>query len=135
MQQRHIVPNSDEIDIGANAICGKCYVTSTDDWCELVEDSQGDLYGQHPHLYHADPKEIPRASKSKSARPNPLVDTVCHECADDAVARAADLEKTPLRLMDIFCGAGGMSQGFARARVAEAKYAIDISPSCCETFK
>ena len=40
-----------------------------------------------------------------------------------------------LRMMDVFGGAGGMSQGFVGAGVAEAAYHLDVLKPCCETFQ
>jgi 2-polyprenyl-3-methyl-5-hydroxy-6-metoxy-1,4-benzoquinol methylase len=100
-----------------------------------VED--GAILGKFPHLFHSDAFDLISESSlhSEQARLSPDILPPCSMCPDTASDYLSSLALDPLTLMDIFCGAGGMSQGFTRTGVATAICGVDVSRSCCETYQ
>lgn len=143
-QQRHLALfakggeneglHGSEIDI--SRLSGKCHVIHTTAWLARPDVSNGDVFGLEPHLYHAD-EVFTTPGPNPQRRPlDPELLAACSVCTEETKRNKRRLrQNTPLVLMDVFCGAGGMSQGFVRAGLAKAAYAIDISPSCCATYR
>ena len=130
-QDEHLRGSS--IDI--RRLAGKCQVIHTTAWLARPDVPNGEVFGTEPHLYHAD-EVFTTPGPDPERRPlNPELLVPCKNCTEDTRRKEERLRQAPLALMDVFCGAGGMSQGFVRAGLAKAAYAIDISPSSCATYR
>lgn len=142
-QQRHLAlfakGGQDEwhgsaIDI--SRLAGKCQVIHTTAWVVRPDVSNGDIFGSEPHLYHADEIFTTPGPNPERQPLSPQLLTPCNICTEEKKQDEQRLrQKLPLILMDVFCGAGGMSQGLVRTGIAKAAYAVDISPSSCATYR
>jgi 2-polyprenyl-3-methyl-5-hydroxy-6-metoxy-1,4-benzoquinol methylase len=56
---------------------------------------------------------------------------LCIKCEDDSVLTRV----TKMRMLDLFCGAGGLSKGLVESGVCDPKYAIDHDSAALETYK
>ncbi|KAF8308828.1 S-adenosyl-L-methionine-dependent methyltransferase [Clavulina sp. PMI_390] len=123
------------IHISSQEIHSKCFVVTTMDWELQIKKlgcTEGDLLGIYPNLYHVTPMDLREtgASSSKPRATEPPAQEACKTCLTEA------LEALPSRLniLDVFCGAGGATQGLVRSGVAIGAFANDISRSACKTY-
>lgn len=136
-KERHISPKASNSKIKATRLGGKCYVIATSAWTSRPDVADGTIFGKFSHLYHSDAFDAASHPplRSGQAQLDPDVVPSCPLCHDTISDHLSHLAQEPLALMDIFCGAGGMSQGFTRTGVATPICGVDISRSCCETFQ
>lgn len=97
------------------------------DWAPRNDVQDGTVFLSHPHLFYAEDMLLTSGPRPQREHLRPSDLFPCGACG----VQPAD---EPLVMMDVFGGAGGMSQGFERAGVAEARYHVDISEACCRTF-
>lgn len=116
-------------NVDITRLAGKCQVIHSDDWYAREDVQDGSVFMAKPHLYHVD--EMVTTPGLKRRR-RPLDRDILAPCR---LCKESPRQDPPLVMMDVFCGAGGMSQGFVQAGVAKAAYGIDVSPSACATFQ
>ncbi|KAK7048461.1 cytosine-5-methyltransferase [Favolaschia claudopus] len=65
--------------------------------------------------------------------------STCHYCIEkheqDAEAGGYDLRNGPIAALDVFAGAGGLSEGMRQTGSFETKWAIENQSSACKTFE
>lgn len=116
--------------VRTESLLGKCAVIPTDAWRARTDVQNGDVYGAEPTLYHTETTSSSQHAPRQPKRPRRDIGVTLSQSTPD-LSHA----RPKLRMLDIFCGAGGMSQGWARAAVADIVCGIDVSPSACETFR
>lgn len=55
----------------------------------------------------------------------------CKTCVDEASGPRV----TKMRMLDLFCGAGGLSRGLVQSGICDAKYAIDHDEAALKTYE
>jgi len=119
------MPKAADSNIKATRLSGKCHVIATSAWIKHPDVADGAIFGKFPHLFHTDSFDTASQDIIKP----------CPRCPDILLDYLSGPSQDPLTLMDIFCGAGGMSQGFTRTGLATAICGVDVSRSCCETYQ
>lgn len=113
-----------------DSLLGKCAVIATDTWRARADVQNGDVYGAEPTLYHTESLSSSQHTPRQLKRPRRNSGATLSQSTPD-LSRV----RTKLHMLDVFCGAGGMSQGWVRAGVAEIVCGVDVSPSACKTFQ
>jgi 2-polyprenyl-3-methyl-5-hydroxy-6-metoxy-1,4-benzoquinol methylase len=99
-----------------------------------LSENLSDEFGQDPDLFHVECSlRNPNDGDGMPLGPEALKS--CGMCHEDWERRRELRSNPSLRMMDVFCGGGGMSQSFVRAGAASVEWGIDFSPSACETFR
>ncbi|KAJ7695671.1 S-adenosyl-L-methionine-dependent methyltransferase [Mycena rosella] len=65
---------------------------------------------------------------------------ICRSCVQKYNREMAELEQyrlhnEPIHSLDVFAGAGGLSEGLRRSGLIQTLWAVEISPSAAQTFK
>ncbi|KAI0064526.1 S-adenosyl-L-methionine-dependent methyltransferase [Artomyces pyxidatus] len=117
-------------------IAGKCFIGHLDSVQDLEEWLS---YDDH---YYA-PNYSDSSAASKRSRLEPLeveeldVCTTCFDAHTAALAKKKELLEghEPMRGLELFSGAGGLSTGFDMSGFVDTRWAIEFSPSCCLSYK
>lgn len=124
----------------------KCFVRHPDVF-ESVEDMNRWL-GKSPVHFILDLRARPNQPQNPAGDQRPLnqpaasvealsFDTFqelsrpCRRCQDETAAARV----TKMRMLDLFCGAGGLTQGLVASGICTPKFAIDHDSAALETYR
>ena len=133
--QRHLSFRGEIKSRLISRIVGRCHVLTSAEFFARKDFKNGNLFGVHPHLWRVDAEDLRQYSIGPSTTPH-LTDDLLNHCLV-CLKRFNDFDAPHRRMrhMDVFSGAGGFTQGFARIGAVDVVAAIDISAAACETFK